>query len=311
MEWLMYIIAAIVGFIAMVSGGFWGLGGGWLIVPCLLLMGVPLPVAVAASLLQMIASSFYTVLRQFPHIGWEKGGWGWTVAVPLSISSFIGALFGAPLSNLMERVFHSHLPHQCFYIVILGWILIKFLSNDDNAADNKPSMSVAKSITIISVAGYFIGVLAALLGIGGGSMTRPLMRLVVNVPEKTTAQIARLSFFLTALSGSVPYLCDTTMPYSYVAGIAVMLSIGGMIGFPLGAKMHHIVLSAGKQAFADKGFAMVLGIVIFSIICKITGIVLVGRIAIIFSGLGLLAFLIAITLKSKSILKKMKGISAS
>lgn len=316
MEWLIYAFAAIVGFVAMVTGGFWGLGGGWLIVPCLLLMGVDRSEAVAASLLQMLVSSIYTVCVQFRHIGWKKGEWGWTVAVPLCVACFAGGFFGGPLGEFLEKVFKSQIPHQCLYIVVLGWILYKLVSSNGGESVPKSPLSGGKRLTLIGISGYFIGVISSLLGIGGGTMTRPLMRLALSVPEKTTAQITRLAFFITALSGSVPYLLNDSGSLRHIALIAGMLAAGGMLGFPLGAKIHANVLAAGRDGVADKGFAAVLGIVIFSIICKMLVPVLpeavyVGRTAVIASSLALVFFLISINVKCKRLLKENKGSSAS
>ena len=60
METSFVILSILIGFAAGISGGFWGAGGGWLIVPALMLLGVDLKIAIPASLLQMLPSSSIT-----------------------------------------------------------------------------------------------------------------------------------------------------------------------------------------------------------------------------------------------------------
>jgi len=97
-----YYLAPLVGFTAMLAGGFWGLGGGWFAAPVLLTLGVNTTVAVGASLLQMLPSTFLTVLKQFKSIGWGKNSWGLNIALPICGMAFIGGFFGRPVGVLME-----------------------------------------------------------------------------------------------------------------------------------------------------------------------------------------------------------------
>jgi len=297
----LHALSAIAGFVAMISGGFWGLGGGWLIVPALLLAGVDFQTAVAASLLQMAPSTFVTVAGQCKQIGWGKGSWGMKVALPLCAATFVGSFFGSPLGHLLERIFSSHKPHELLYVGLLIWIIWETLarSNAARAALELPAPPENMKLAGPCSAGFCIGAVASMLGIGGGIQTRPLLANVLHVPEKMTAMITRLSIFLTATAGSISYLADSTTNRAHVLTLALFLMLGGIAGFKTGAWMHSIVLKSGGAAKAGSSFALVAGIVLASMVCKTTGFVGTGRVLIVVAGLGLTAYLAYETIKAR------------
>ena len=304
MDWTTAAFSMLIGFTAMVSGGFWGLGGGWLVVPCLLLLGEDMEVAVAASLLQMLISTSFTVLRQLPKIGWKKGDWGWTVAVPLTGAAFIGGFFGRPLGYFIQELFDSRKPHQALFLVLLVYIFINTLMSKEDKTGYRPgdSGSAKKKIWQTICAGFGVGVLASLLGIGGGTVNRPVMKSLLKVPEKTTAAIARLSVFLTAISGTISYysgaenFLDPSKPGGKALMIGLMLAAGGIIGFAIGTKMHAIVLNAGGAKAAHQSFALMVLLVSVSVLCKLLNADATGRIIILSSAGLLLIYLFTTTI---------------
>lgn len=292
------IIAFCASFVAMLSGGFWGLGGGWLVMPVLLLCGIPIEVAVPASLLQMVPSTFPTVARQIKSIGWGRNSWGYTVAIPMCIASFAGSVGGAPVGDLLEYLFHTRKLQEIFFLGIL--ILVFYQSIGIKAA--KPSAGAAacavdlRKKIYIALAGFFTGLISSLAGLGGGSLVRPLLRNLLKAPEDITGKISRLSVFLVAFAGASAYLAVSGTWIAESLTLAAVLTAGGMPGFMLGAKMHGAVVRAGKDALAGRSFAFFILIVIISLFCKLTGFIETGRILICAASAGILIFLCVITL---------------
>ncbi len=301
-----YYLAPLVGFTAMIAGGFWGLGGGWFVVPTLLTLGIDNSVAVGASLLQMLPSTFLTVLRQFKSIGWGKKSWGVNIALPMCGMAFIGGFFGRPVGVFLQDFFNSRKPHQCIYLVLLGFILYKTFSYKE--ASRTPALSGAETIPGASPAktgiiGFTVGVLSSLLGIGGGTITRPIMKSYLHVPEIFTGRIARLAVFTTALSGTASYLMqiETLKPGdpgtdSLILGL--LMASGGFIGFPLGAWMHSKVVTSGHEEKAAHSFSYVIILVLLSLFFKIINQVGIGQVIILICGLFLLSFLSIFTIWS-------------
>ena len=296
---LMHIASAVAGFVAMVSGGYWGLGGGWLIVPALLLVGVDFQTAAAASLLQMAPSTFMTVIGQYKEIGWGKGSWGRKVALPLCSATLIGSCFGGSLGILLYWIFSSHKPHELLYVALLVWIIWTTLMKKNKSAALENSMPPEKlKLAVPCCVGLGIGALSSMLGLGGGIQTRPLLANVLQVPEKQTAMITRLSIFLTATAGSISYLLTPGTDKPRIIGLAFFLMLGGIAGFKLGSWMHSIVLKAGGAAKAGASFAIVAALVLMSLLCKISGLILAGQVLIVVAGIGLTAYLAHGTIKA-------------
>jgi uncharacterized membrane protein YfcA len=302
------ICCILTGFCAMLSGGFWGLGGGWLIMPALLLTGVGIETAVIASLLQMIPSTLPTVIKQFPSIGWRNGSWGYAVALPICIFSFIGSLMGKPLGDLMFNFFDSRKPQEALYLFIMALIFCETLrSSKKNAANGnyenaEVRLDGSKQI-FAAISGVLTGIVSSLLGIGGGSLVRPVMKSFLKVPEKIAGMILRLSVLIVAISGSASYLAGRTASVKDSLLLALFLTIGGLPAFTLGARMHSIVNRAGDDKAADSSFALFVFLVFLSVLCKITGYIILGRVIIVLSGILIIAYLTAITRNSGRKLK--------
>ena len=63
---VLFIAGPLLGFVGMLSGGYWGVGCGWIVVPVLLILGFEPLDAVGIGLLQMVPSTLLTVMRQAP-----------------------------------------------------------------------------------------------------------------------------------------------------------------------------------------------------------------------------------------------------
>lgn len=306
-SFLQYPLYILVGFIATLSGGFWGLGGGWFIVPALIILGVGDSTAVAASLLQMLPSSSFTVFRQLPGLGWGRKQWGFAAALPLCTAIFIGGFFGRPAGIFIENLFDSRKPHQALYLILMLFIFWKivFGGGKKHVSSEAGTGRALSRVPLTFMAGLFSGAISTLLGIGGGTVNRPVLRNFLRIPEDVAAKIARLAVFVTALSGTISYLYGSLCrPGANEAGldfipIGVFLTLGGIVGFSCGAWMHSKVVAAGNDESSHKSFALVVLMVAICLVFKITGTFeLLRKLIIIFSGVGLVFYLIYLTLIS-------------
>ena len=291
-----YYLAPLVGFSAMLAGGFWGLGGGWFVVPALLTLGISNPVAVGASLLQMLPSTFLTVLKQFKSIGWGKNSWGLNIALPICGMAFIGGFFGRPVGAFMEVFFDSRKPHQCIYLILLGFILYKTFTHKPKVKSSDEDLVPQSSPVKTGIIGFLVGVLSSLLGIGGGTITRPIMKSYLHVPEVFTGKIARLAVFTTALAGTTSYLMQIKTlqlgdPGTDSLILGLLMASGGFIGFPLGAWLHGKVVKSGHEEKAAHSFSYVVILVLLSLFFKIINQIGISQIIILICGVFLLSFL--------------------
>jgi len=284
------IIYVLVGLCATIVGGFWGLGGGVFIMPALLIACVDITIAVPASLLQMLPSTFLTVRKQFPEIGWGPGSWGQRLALPLCGCSFIGGFFGKPSGIWLRDATGGATVQQSLYLVLLAVIFYKTVTHKP-ANKNGEIQPSETSLPVSAGAGFCSGLVSSLLGIGGGSITRPVMASFMNVPEKPVGLIARFSVFVTAIAGTISYLSpaastlEKSPPVAHIISIALALAAGGVIGFPTGAKMHAIVLAAGRDDLAQRSFAIILSLIFISVGTKLLGFQELSQVFIVVSGI--------------------------
>ncbi|MEI3001096.1 MAG: sulfite exporter TauE/SafE family protein [Victivallis sp.] len=119
MSQLLWIAGPLIGLVGMMSGGFWGVGCGWIVVPAMLILGFEPFDAVGISLLQMVPATIPTVVRQFPEIGWKKDQPGRLVVIPLAAGAIGASFFGKLLNEELFRFFGS--PD------VLQWMLAGFI----------------------------------------------------------------------------------------------------------------------------------------------------------------------------------------
>ena len=287
-----FYLYIMIGFIAMIAGGFWGLGGGWYIMPSLLLLGVKFEIAATASLMQVAGSTFMTVASQAHSLGWKKGDMGLMVALPLCCMSFIGGLFGAPLNNLVAKFTDLEVTSNILFMIIMMWIFWKSLQAKKQRHQDQ---NFQPKLIYTCTTGFFTGMLAAFLGIGGGTIKRPMLTNVLKVPEMATGKICRLAVFQTTLAGTISKVLNYGIGSEQTQtcfNLAVLLFAGGIIGYSLGAKIHTLTVKADNEHLVNKSFSIIAFLVLLSLLAKFFGYIIVGQKIMIISGILVALYLL-------------------
>ncbi|MFZ5752203.1 MAG: sulfite exporter TauE/SafE family protein [Pseudomonadota bacterium] len=247
--WLLLGLGGIVGFLS----GMFGVGGGFLITPLLFFVGVPPTVAVATGANQVVASSVSGVLAHF-----KRRTVDLRMGMVLLVSGLAGSWAGIWVFNLLERIGQIDLVVQLTYVLFLGLIGLLMLQEGLRAlrrASREPGkitrhqhlwvhrwplkMKFRTSglyISAIPVAavGFFVGVLAAIMGVGGGFVMVPAMIYLLGMPTKVVIgtslfQIIFVTAFTTFMHAWTNQSVDLLL--------AVILIVGGVIGAQLGAQV--------------------------------------------------------------------------
>ncbi|MBV0892804.1 sulfite exporter TauE/SafE family protein [Paracoccus sp. Z118] len=247
-----FVLIGLGGIVGLMSGLF-GVGGGFLITPLLFFIGIPPPIAVATGANQVVASSASALFSHFKR-GTVDMRMGWV----LLIGGIAGSFLGVNLFNVLQRLGQVDLVVQLCYVVFLGFIGLTMLRESIAALRalrnpaRKPRrrqrtwieglplrMKFRKSGLYISVippllVGLAVGVLAAIMGVGGGFIMVPAMIYLLGMPTKIVIgtslfQIAAVSAF-TTLMHAVNFNTVDIM-------LAVLLIVGGVVGAQIGAQM--------------------------------------------------------------------------
>jgi len=294
MNTALWIAGPLIGLVGMMSGGFWGVGCGWIVVPAMLILGFDPLDAVGIGLLQMVPSTIPTVSRQLPEIGWKKAQPGRLVVIPLAVGAIGSSLLGKMFNEKLIGVFGPD---------VLQWMLTGFIlaigiqtacSRTLVGAEEFPHFSRSKQAGVFAT-GVGTGVLSSMLGVGGGLLMRPLLTSVFRVPEHYTSRIVRLMVTLTTLSGGITYLFHSgTFNWQVLWG-AVLVATGGFIGFPLGVKMHKIAFDAGYAQYIHKSFSIVAGAMFLNTLLNANGCRELSRVAMVLIASGTAAGLYLFT----------------
>ena len=278
-----FLILAMGGGIGFLSGLF-GVGGGFLMTPLLIFIGVPAPVAVGTEANQIVASSVSGVLAH-----WRRGNVDFKMGSILLIGGFFGSSAGVVLFKYLQLIGQIDLVIKLSFVVFLGiigslmfWESIRTIIRSHNPASRRRKLHqhnwlhglpfkvrFRKSKLYISAIlpfaiGAVVGVLSAIMGVGGGFIMVPAMIYLLGMP--TSVVIGTSLFQIIFVTANVTFLQALTVQTVDIL-LAVLLLAGAVVGAQFGSK--YSVRMKGEQLRALLAI-MVLGVCIKIIIDLIT-----------------------------------------
>lgn len=183
--------AAIVGIGAGAVSGLFGVGGGILIVPGLILvMHMDQRLAHGTSLAAVLPISLASLVGYL-----AEGEVDWAVVVPLSAGAVAGALVGTKLLHV--------LPHRATGFGFVAVILVTAvrLLTDGGIADGRSPLDVASVVALV-VTGLLTGILAGLFGVGGGVIMVPAMVMLFDITPALAKGTSVAVIIPTAIMGT-------------------------------------------------------------------------------------------------------------
>ena len=246
-----FLLLGLGGMVGVLSGMF-GVGGGFLMTPLLFFIGIPPAVAVATEANQIVASSFSGVLA---HV--KRRTVDFRMGTVLLVGGLIGAALGLQIFNALKAMGQVDLLVRLCYVVFLGVVGALMFVESLNAIRKTRSgtppqrkrhtwvhalpfkMRFRTSGLYISVipplvVGVLVGILAAIMGVGGGFIMVPAMIYILGMPTKVVVgtslfQIIFVTAFTTLLHATTNYTVDMML--------AVLLLLGGVVGAQIGARL--------------------------------------------------------------------------
>ena len=278
-----FLILAMGGGIGFLSGLF-GVGGGFLMTPLLIFIGVPAPVAVGTEANQIVASSVSGVLAH-----WRRGNVDFKMGSILLIGGFFGSSAGVVLFKYLQLIGQIDLVIKLSFVVFLGiigslmfWESIRTIIRSHNPASRRRKLHqhnwlhglpfkvrFRKSKLYISAIppfaiGAVVGVLSAIMGVGGGFIMVPAMIYLLGMP--TSVVIGTSLFQIIFVTANVTFLQALTVQTVDIL-LAILLLAGAVVGAQFGSK--YSVRMKGEQLRALLSI-MVLGVCIKILVDLIT-----------------------------------------
>lgn len=243
------------GGMAGLLAGMFGVGGGFLATPMLIFVGIPPAVAVASQANQVIANSVSSLQVQ-----WRRGNVDLRMGLVLLLGGVVGSSAGVVLFTYLKRIGQIDFVIAVLYVVMLSTIggLMSFESlrtyfrqkrhpeaprgklHQHYLVHRLPwKMRFYKSKLYISALlpiglGFLIGVLSALLGVGGGFVLVPAMIYLLGMP--TSVVIGTSNFQVLFVAANVTFLQSATNGTVDVV-LALLLILGGVVGAPIGSRL--------------------------------------------------------------------------
>jgi len=241
-------IGAAVGFLS----GLFGVGGGFLLTPLLIFTGVPSPVAIASVTGQVVASTTSGALSYY-----RRGGIDLHLSVYLVGASVVGSFVGVTIFAALRAIGQLDLVISLCYLLLLGFIGSLMMAESLRAILKRRSGVVVRErmphqhnwvhglpwrvrfkrsrlyISVLPVLGigFCIGVIGALLGVGGGFILVPALVYILRVPGN---MVIGTSLLQVVVMMAVTTVLQSVQSQSVDIMLAFCLMVGGTIGAQFG-----------------------------------------------------------------------------
>lgn len=247
---LVLLVSGGVGFVS----GLVGVGGGFIMTPSLIFLGVPAPVAVATGASQIAATSFSGIMAQT-----RRKGVDWRMGLLLSLGGVAGGASGVWLFERLLRMGQLDLVISLLYLVLLTLIGLLMLGEGVAVMRGRdmPTVRILKRpirtiahrlpfrlrfprsglyISVIPplVLGFAIGALAAVMGVGGGFILIPAMIYLLRMP---TNVVVGTSLFQVLVVSALVVIMQSAATQTVDLALAAMLMLGGVVGAQLGVRL--------------------------------------------------------------------------
>jgi len=225
----------ITGFIS----GFFGVGGGMILVPILLLVGYVMKEAVAISIMQMVFSSIYgSFLNSKYAQNVVKDG------IVIGAGGFVGGLQSGYIVTNVSNEFLQYL----FIAILIFSILRIFYSPAIHDCERREHSKVT-----LFLIGSFIGIIAMSIGVGGSILLTPILVGFMKYDLKSATALGLFFVIFSSIAGFVSISMHGQM--LYLEGAVV--GMASLVGVYFGIKIKHLV-----QATSYKKYILILNVII-------------------------------------------------
>ena len=238
--------------------GLVGVGGGFLLTPIMMFLGIPPPVAVASVANQLVAPSVSGVLSH-----WKRSNVDFKMGTVLLLGGIVGSSIGVLLFNFLGKIGQLDLVIKASYVIFLTLIgslmfaeslrlilrtrkgkISRGKLHQHNWLHGLPfKMRFRKSKLYISILlpiliGIIVGILAALMGIGGGFIIVPAMIYLLGMP---TSLVVGTSLFQIIFVAANTTILQASQNQTVDIVLATILLLGSVIGVQIGSRYTNIL----------------------------------------------------------------------
>ncbi|MGB9803334.1 sulfite exporter TauE/SafE family protein [Desulfofundulus sp.] len=290
-----YMVLGLGGLVGLLSGLF-GVGGGFLLTPLLMMAGIPPAVAAASDTNQIVAAS---ISGTCAHL--QAGNVDLKLGLIMVAGGFAGGTAGTALVRVLRQMGNFEFTVKIVYVIMLLVIGSFMFWESFNALRNKgaklqipagksqessllnrlplkayfPVSGIECSMISLFGLGFLIGVLAALMGVGGGFIMLPVMIYILGIP---TLKAVGTSLFTVLFTAANVTLVQAMVNRTVDVVLALLLLLGSAIGAQLGARI-------GRRLKAEQ-LRIVFSLIVLGVMVKMANDLLATPSSLIVLGGG-------------------------
>ena len=289
------LIFGLGGLVGILSGIF-GVGGGFLMTPLLIMIGIPPTIAAASDSNQIVGASTSGTLAHY-----KMGNVDFKMGILLLIGGVIGGTLGVQVIKVLRQMGNADFLIKITYVLMLGFVgsymfieslqALKKKEAPATAAPQKQSKyakligklpwqtdfeksGIRLSILMPLVLGTFVGILAAIMGVGGGFIMVPVMVYLLRMPMHVVVGTSLFQILFTCV--------DVTIMQSYSNHtvdfiLALILLLGSTLGAQFGAKIS-------KKLKGDQLKILLASLVLIVMVKMLLDLLLTPHIMLAFTG---------------------------
>ncbi|CAI6150038.1 MAG: hypothetical protein SPLUMA2_SPLUMAMAG2_00061 [uncultured Sulfurimonas sp.] len=211
-----------IGIIVGILSGFFGIGGGTVLIPLLLLLGYEIKVAIGISVIQMAFSSVYG-----SYLNNKKGSLDISMVLYIGIGGFIGALF----SGVLTAVFSARTLEFIFLAFAIFALLRLFLKTQEHQEQKE----VHKLLLLLI--GFLLGALSMTIGVGGSIILIPVLVGFLHVPLKKAVSAGLFFVMFSSASGLIAHSIEEHVDYES----GIIIGMASLVGVYAGIHLKDTV----------------------------------------------------------------------
>jgi len=251
------------GFVGLLSGIF-GVGGGFLMTPLLMMFGIPATVAAASDSNQIVGASTSGTLAH-----WRLGNVDVKMGLLLLIGGIVGGTLGVQIIKILRAMGNADFLITLTYVIMLGgvggYMFIESLQSMKKQKAGKAAAQTAPkkesaygrllknipfqtsfarsgvnmSMLIPLLLGVLVGILAAIMGVGGGFIMVPVMVYLLRMPMHVVVGTSLFQILFTCVNVTVMQ-AKTNHTVDFVLALLLLLgsTLGAQIGTRVGKRLH-------------------------------------------------------------------------
>lgn len=313
------LLLLLIGFTVGVCGGFFGIGGAWIVTPALNIFGFPMPYAIGTDLAHMGGKSIVSTMRHG-----KFGNVDYLLGVCMIVGTTTGMELGAQLVMYLERLGLAESWIRKAYIVFLAFIgsyvlydYIKHVRRRPGQGSDAPKVPIQTSegptlaqrlqrmnlppmihfkasgircsLWLPILVGLFTGIVAAVLGVGGGFIRMPALIYLIGCPTLVAVGTDLFEVMITGAYGA--------FTYAIKGRVELIGAMWMLVGAAVGAQMGTVAVKYVRGYSIRLLFAITIFVACISVLTKQLGMQLTSSVLILVAGIAISGVILVLLIR--------------